>query len=268
MQDAVYTPALSASYAAFGSYTDGSYPTASYVIGHFPDAYHLFLTTGLGPADGIDVEPGNVGWNDGCAAVPGWVKWRLAAGVARPAIYISSSSAGFIVTMLANNGIARSSFRLFTAHWTGVPHLCTDVCAPGTGIWTADATQFAGNVGGDEFGYDLSLCADDFFATAPIAAPAVVPIPTATPTPTDLSEEDDEMFLIETKGASVKARKLTPGKYPAVQPKACFIVTAAGKRTINSNNELAMWVSILPADRQFLNARARDCIELADTPSL
>lgn len=265
MQDAVYTPALSAQYSAFSCYVDGNWPTASYVVSHFPNAYHLFLTTGLGPAEGIDVEPGNAAWDNGFASVPNWVKWRISAGVVRPVIYLPASYAPAMILLLAGNGLPRSSYRLFPAHWTNEPHVCSSQDISSGFAWQADATQFSGNINGDLYGYDLSLCADDFFTPTAIPAPAPIPAP---PAPPPLPEEDSMEYLCEAGGAPVKAQLLSPRKYPAVHPREWYIVDPAQNLKIPViGAQLPLYLAIMPAARIFRDTHAPSCAELAAVPS-
>lgn len=266
MQDAVYTPALSPGFGGYCGYQDGSWPNASYILSHFPDAYHLFYTTGLGPAEGIDVEPGNAGWNDGFAAVPGWVKSRIAAGVQRPVIYLSASYASEMILLLAGNGLPRSTYRLFAAHWTGEPHICSSQDIPSGFAWQADATQHTGNVGGILYGYDLSLCADDFFA--PTVAPTPITPAPKPPKPTPTPEEDPMEYMVEAAGPAVKAQALSRKKYPAVNPNEVYVIDPAQNLKYPVlGGQLPLYIAIMPPERVFLHGRAQPCANIAAVPS-
>ncbi len=76
-------------------------------------------------------------------------------------------------------------------------------------------------------------------------------------------------YLVEAKGETVKGRLISPRTYPTVIAKQCYIIDGCAKvkRQILSNYELALYAAIIPPERQFLHDRARDCQELADTPS-
>jgi hypothetical protein len=75
--------------------------------------------------------------------------------------YTSASNAEALVNMLAAHGIARSSYKLWTAHYTGEAHLCGAGC--GYPAVHADGTQYASNNN-----FDTSWLQEDFFgATAP-----------------------------------------------------------------------------------------------------
>jgi hypothetical protein len=132
---------------------------------------------------------------------------------------------------------------------------------------------FDASTAGHDYGPDVVgrlACIAEWYLTGqlphagvPTPEPAVEHTTPATPT-----EEDDLMFLCEAKGKAVSKRRLSPGTYPAVGPNDVFIVTAAGKRVIQSNAELALYVKLVPVDRQYLHTRAVDCQWLADTPSV
>lgn len=265
MQDAVYTPAFSSAYSAKAGYADGAWPNAAYILSHFPNDRHLFYTTGLGPAEGIDVEPGNAGWDQGFNTVAAWIKWRRSVGVIKPVVYLPASSVVEMILVLAGNGVPRSNYRLFPAHWTGVPHICSSQDIPSSFAWEADATQFVGNVGGDLYGYDLSLCADDFFAPTAIPAPGPVLAP---PAPPQILEEDSMEFLCEASGTAVKAQVLSPRKYPAVHPREWYIVdTAQNLKYPVIGQQLPLYLTIMPPARIFRDGNARSCAELAAVPS-
>jgi hypothetical protein len=259
MQDSADAWHLTSEYDAFVAYTDGYYPTLATVLSRFPNAHILSLTTGLGPADGIDVESGNVGWDGGlCRPVPGWVHERAASGVVRPVVYISASYSDYITRLLGANGIGRDEFRLFSAHWWGeAPHICGSGGCP---YPPADATQYQGNIGGSN-GYDLSLCSDDFFN---ITAPK--PVVPAPPAPIEPSEEDTMEYLVEAKGPTVKAG--LRNKNGAVAGSVFIVDTAQKvKRQLLTQEEIALYKRLVPADRQLLGDSAVSCAELAATPS-
>lgn len=218
MQDGVTVANLSPGYDAYVGYVDGYYVTYPAVQERFPGAHILTLTTGLGIADGVDVEPGNIAWNNGCAAVPGWIKSRIAAGVHRPVIYISSSYGQMIIDKLASAGIARNEFRLFTAHWIG-NHLCGPTC----GNAVADATQWAcvDNL------YDVSTLADDFFGTVP--APVTPPKPKPKPVPVL------EDFMKVVMGTGVPSAK---------NQSPVFVLWGGTKRWLGNEALVADWLAL------------------------
>jgi hypothetical protein len=62
--------------------------------------------------------------------------------VHRPVVYFSVANWGAVMESLHAAGLEPSHVRIWTAHYTGVPHLCSSACEPGV-TGTADATQWA-----------------------------------------------------------------------------------------------------------------------------
>jgi hypothetical protein len=144
MYDSVSVGSLPAGAAAYAGYTDGAYANASAIQARFPHATVLTISVYAGgPGSALDVEPYDA--TDSQAAT----KWYSV-------YYASVSNAEALVNMLAAHGIARSSYKLWTAHYTGVEHLCGAGC--GYPAVHADGTQYASNNS-----FDTSLLADDFF---------------------------------------------------------------------------------------------------------
>ena len=120
--------------------------------------------TGGGIGNAGDFEKGDMAYEH---AGP-WAKRRIAAGVRRPVVYFSASNWGEVMRSLEQAGVARSKIRIWTAHYTGKEHLCSEACGV-TG--TADATQWGS---ADAPGtlpslyahrvIDVSQTADDFWA--------------------------------------------------------------------------------------------------------
>ncbi len=95
-----------------------------------------------------------------------WAKNRLQAGVHRPVVYFSVSNWGAVKESLAAAGVPRGEVRIWTAHYTGRPHLCAAEC--GLGDFHADATQW-GSPGTLPPPYegrnmDVSMTAENFFS--------------------------------------------------------------------------------------------------------
>lgn len=154
----------------YAGYLPGSgYPDYAAMVADHPGKPVLRVTTNLADnADLLDIERGAATVGN----APSWNVRQRAAGLARPADYISVAAAQDLVDFLASAGEPRSSFWLFTAHYTRIPHLC----GPTTCAWpglraSADATQYLNNPG-----FDLSLVSDPFFAwMSRSAAPAALP---------------------------------------------------------------------------------------------
>lgn len=59
----------------------------------------------------------------------------------RPVVYAAVAAVPVLLNLLHSNGIEQSAVRVWTAHYTEVPHLCTPAC--GFGLPSAvDATQW------------------------------------------------------------------------------------------------------------------------------
>lgn len=222
MYDGVTVSNLPAGGSAYVGYADGNWPNLVGVRARFPGLPILVLTTGLGIGDGVDVEPGNVAWNNGCAAVPGWVKDRIAAGVYRPVVYISSAYSQMIINLLAAAGLSRDQYRLFSAHWNSVNH----VCHPGVcGLPAADGTQWKGNVNN---AYDISLILPNFFSVpAPPKPPPVVP-----PKPKPVVQEDFMKVVIGT------------GVPSATDKSPVFVLWGGTKRWLSSQALVHDWLTL------------------------
>jgi hypothetical protein len=146
---------------AYAGYVDGLFANMPELEKRFPGAH--FLDIAVFPSDNatcLDVEPGDATNAD----VFAWFNRQLARKVHRPVVYTSASNAAAMQATMAANGFKRSSYRLWTAHYTGRPHLCAPaVC--GFGLDQADATQFTSKAMGRSL--DESIVADNFFAPRP-----------------------------------------------------------------------------------------------------
>lgn len=142
--------ALPAGLDAYAGYVNdsGIGPTYNEMVARFPDARHLSVTTDGSPAQCADVETGAMrdwsGYDWGYCSVS-WVN-SLVKKYGRPK-------------------------KLWTAHYTNTPHICSTTCWPGL-VTTADGTQWSDNGGR----YDVSLLSDDFFDLIP--PPLEDPMPT------------------------------------------------------------------------------------------
>lgn len=165
MYDAVNLAEIPKDAAAVAGYVNGRWPTYPKLKMLFPRAHRLSIAvTAEADADCLDIErfdatPGQA---------PGWVRRQQGLHVWRPAVYCSLSDAENVLAILKAAGIRPSAIRLITAHYTGVPHICTYKCGLGfTGV--ADATQYTDRALGRNL--DASLVLDSFFN--PAVAPAV-----------------------------------------------------------------------------------------------
>jgi Putative peptidoglycan binding domain len=150
---------------AYAGYVDGSLgdqPNFAYVVSAFPGAQHLSIA--INPAhdaDALDIESG--------AATPesaaGWYQRQKARGIARPCLYADASMMeSDVVPVITAAGIARESVRLWSAHYTGSPHICGPSSCGATSI-DMDATQWTSSavVDGQARDLDQSLLLAGFF---------------------------------------------------------------------------------------------------------
>lgn len=164
MFDTIEVGTVPADPQAVAGYVGGNWPTYSELVQRFPHAHHLSIAVFPSEdADALDVEPGDAS----PAQAPDWTRRQHARGQARPVLYASRDTIPEVLSVLAGAGIARSSVRLWSAHYTYRPHICgPHSCGAG---FEADATQWTDKALGRNL--DESLCWDAFFA-APTAPPA------------------------------------------------------------------------------------------------
>ena len=169
MFDSVTVSEIPKGATAVAGYVNGRYQTYPSLVSGFPNAHKLSIAVSSRfDADCLDVELGDAT----NAVAPGWVKRQLDRGVKKPVVYTSVSNAFKLLDTLAQAGIKREDIRLWTAHYTFVPHLCTAHCGFGMpGV--ADATQYHDHALGRNL--DASLVQDDFFGVVPV--PVVVENP-------------------------------------------------------------------------------------------
>ena len=157
MYDTITLETMPAAPEAVAGYVGGHWPTYEPLVWKFPHAKHLSIAVNAGEdATCLDVERGDA---DPVQA-PAWVKRQQARGVVRPVVYCSVSTAATLLGGLASEGVGREAIRLWTAHYTDKPHLCTAACGGGF-AGTADATQFTCRALGRNL--DESVCSDAFF---------------------------------------------------------------------------------------------------------
>lgn len=145
MGDATSVANLPLGLDAYAGYVDGRYQNTAAIAQRFPNTPLLTITTSPTshhPADVADLECGD--WS--IAQAP----QALAQGCW--CLYTSVSNVGDLLRV-----VPRSAFKLWTAHYTNTPHLCSPACTPGLPT-TADATQWTDHGGA----WDESLLADDF----------------------------------------------------------------------------------------------------------
>lgn len=153
---------LQAGMDAYAGYVAGRWPTYAQMVATFPGAKHLSISPFASvQADCLDIENGDA-TND---QAPGWLlSWRP-GNTPLPVLYTSASNIQNLVNTLAAAGYRRSSYLIWSAHYTNTPH----ICGPGTcGYPQADATQWQ-----DPGPYDSSLVPDTMFAVNQIIVAGV-----------------------------------------------------------------------------------------------
>jgi hypothetical protein len=145
---------------AVAGYVDGLYRTFPLLRARFPKAWRIPIAVfATDKASFLDVENGDATANQ---VVP-WIRARLAEGRHRPGFYTSVSSVQGIVNLLEAAGIKRDEYRIWSAHYTFAPHICSPhSCAyPGLEV-DADATQYTDRALGRSL--DETLTHRDFFS--------------------------------------------------------------------------------------------------------
>lgn len=160
-----------AEYVAY--YVDGEFKNYNAVKARFPHA--TLVSIAVFPkddADALDVEQGDATIAD----IYGWLKRQLARGVVRPAIYISGGRIDTMMLTMNANGFHRSQYRIWSAHYTGVPHFCAANTCGVTRTAVADWTQYTSRALGRSL--DESLLSD-----VPLFVNQVPPAPKPAPAP-------------------------------------------------------------------------------------
>ena len=125
---------------AVAAYGNGRFANYTRAKEEFPRADLLEIdVSGQGIGNAGDFERGDMPYSE---AGP-WAKGRMAAKVHRPVIYFSVSSWPEVKQSLEAAGVHPADVRLWTAHYTGVAHLCSTECGFGDKASDhADATQW------------------------------------------------------------------------------------------------------------------------------
>lgn len=153
MFDSVNLDTVPASAQAVAGYTSGNWPTFPEVQRRWPHARHLSIAiSARHDAECLDIEPGD----SVPADAPGWLIRQEARGVHRPVVYGSESTLPQIFGALERARIARSRYRVWSAHYTFTPHVDDH----------ADATQWTDKALGRNL--DESLCRPSFFDIVPV----------------------------------------------------------------------------------------------------
>jgi peptidoglycan hydrolase-like protein with peptidoglycan-binding domain len=210
---------------AVAGYTSGRWPTFQHLRGQFPRALLLSVAVSAGfNADCLDIETGDATPGDAAA----WYERQRAGGVTRPCLYASASMMeSDVVPVLRAAGIDRASVRLWSAHYTGTPHICGPSSCRAMSI-EADGAQWTNRAEGRNL--DESLLAADFFGAVPAPKPAPKPAPVPwqeaimnkLPVLSEGAEDrQGEVFYVHRMQALIKA----VGESKALDLAACQEIT-------------------------------------------
>jgi hypothetical protein len=143
LYDSIDLQHIPADAAAVAGYVDGKWPTFHDVCKRWPHAHHVSIATSpRSIADILDVEAGDATIEQ----APAWLQRAHRAGIERPGMYASISAWAALIRYCASHGWPRHRYKVWTAHWTRRPHLCSRSC--GFDFPTgAGATQYIGGAG-------------------------------------------------------------------------------------------------------------------------
>lgn len=179
MWDSVTVADIPADAELVAGYLDGHYANLTAMHARFPKDRVVTVTPdGHEGANVDDREPGDQSAVQSAA----WATDELKAH-RHPAVYVSDSNIKEVLTALALRD-AKATL-IFTAHWTGKPHICGPACFKGYDLPfepTVIGTQYAdpGTSGGH---YDLSLVQDYWPGVDPAPKPKPDPKPHVPGTP-------------------------------------------------------------------------------------
>lgn len=157
MYDSVDLSQIPSGAPAVAGYVGGHWPTYPQLAKRFPHARRVSIAVNASEdAECLDVEAGDARPDQ----APAWLARQKQRGLKRPRIYCSVSAAQTVIDTLAKAGHPRSTYRLWTAHYTGSPHVCGPNCGFGFRS-TADATQYTDKALGRTL--DASHCAPSFW---------------------------------------------------------------------------------------------------------
>lgn len=143
--DNVSVSALDPGFLVYGGYWNGPFANMTALRKKFPHAYLISIALRVAGSKGsvaVDIEPGTLSSSQS-GSFAGCLAWLRQGGFggSKPLIYVMASWAAALEHYLAVNGYARSSYYLWTAHYSG-QHLCSP-SGCGYGASQADATQYA-----------------------------------------------------------------------------------------------------------------------------
>jgi hypothetical protein len=165
MYDTIYNNQFPAGAQAYAAYVDGglgNQPNYAYIVNTFPKAEHLSIALfSSNNADALDVEAGAATPGE----IPAWCTRQRQRGIQRPCIYANASTMqGSVLPVLSQSKIARSSVRLWSAHYGLGEHICGPSSC-GALSTEADGTQWTSSALGRVL--DQSELQSNFFTVSP-----------------------------------------------------------------------------------------------------
>lgn len=146
-QDNVSVSQLDSGFSVYAGYYNGPFANLNALHMRFPHAYIISIALRLDGSKGamaVDIEPGTLSSLQS-ASFAGCLSWLQQGGgfggSSKPLIYVMASWAALLEDFLTAAGVPRSSYYLWTAHYSG-QHLCSP-SGCGYGRSQADATQYA-----------------------------------------------------------------------------------------------------------------------------
>lgn len=140
------------------AYIDGEYANVNDAHTLRPGAQVIAITVLGDPyAQVADLEAGALSVTE----VADWLRRARIRGQQRPCIYVEVSRLVSVVNQLAELGQPRSSYRLWSAHWTNHPHICSAACGIGD-YEPPGMTQYESNF--EDSGVDLSMTTAGWWA--------------------------------------------------------------------------------------------------------
>lgn len=163
MYDSVTVNEIPSDATAVAGYVDGNFRTWSQ-LSRFKANKLSIAVSHTTDAAALDCEPGDVPPSE----VAAWVKRQLAHGQYRPVVYASRDTFPEILPLLTANGIKRTQYRIWSAHYSHL-HICGSLSCGAS--FEADATQWTDRALGRNL--DESVLRDDFFPPAPVKKPKI-----------------------------------------------------------------------------------------------
>jgi peptidoglycan hydrolase-like protein with peptidoglycan-binding domain len=144
-QDNVSVSLLDPGFKVYAGYWNGPFANMTALKKRFPHAYLISIAIRVAGSKGsvaVDVEPGTLSGSQS-GSFAGCLAWLRQGGFggSKPLIYVMASWARDLEHFLTASGVPRSTYYLWTAHYSG-QHLCSP-SGCGYGASAADATQYA-----------------------------------------------------------------------------------------------------------------------------